>query len=92
MSVRIRLTRMGRRNRPYYRIAAYDNRTRRDGKAIEFLGTYDPLNPNPEEQYSLDNERIEYWMKVGAKPSETVASLIRKSGIAMPAKKGKAKA
>jgi len=92
VSVRIRLTRMGRKNRPYYRIGAYDNRTRRDGKAIEFLGTYDPMNPDPEKQYSLENERIEYWVSVGAQPSETVASLMRKSGIAMPARKGKKKA
>jgi len=89
VSVRIRRTRMGRKNRPYYRIGAYDNRTRRDGKAIEFLGTYDPMNPDPEKQYSLENERIEYWVSVGAQPSETVASLMRKSGIAMPARKGK---
>ena len=92
MSVRIRLTRMGRKNRPYYRVGAYDNRTRRDGEAIEFLGTYDPLNPDPAKQYTLKNERLEYWVSVGAQPSETVASLMRKAGIVMPAKTGKAKA
>ena len=91
MSVRIRLTRMGRKNRPYYRVGAYDNRTRRDGEAIEFLGTYDPLNPDPEKQYSLVNERVQYWVSVGAQPSETVASLMRKSGIPMPQKKAKKK-
>jgi small subunit ribosomal protein S16 len=80
---------MGRKNRPYYRIGAYDNRTRRDGKAIEFLGTYDPLNPDPEKQYSLDAERVAHWVSVGAQPSETVRSLMRKSGVAMPAKKAK---
>jgi len=89
VSVRIRLTRMGRKNRPYYRIGAYDNRTRRDGKAIEFLGTYDPLNPDEEKQYSMDNARMEYWVSVGAMPSETVASLMRKSGVKMPEKKAK---
>ena len=92
MSVRLRLTRMGRKNRPYYRIGAYDNRTRRDGKAIEFLGTYDPLNPEAEKQYTLDNERAAYWVSVGAIPSETVRSLMKKSGVAMPAKKAKKKA
>ena len=92
MSVRIRLTRMGRKNRPYYRIGAYDNRTRRDGKAIEFLGTYDPMNPDPEKQYTLENERLAYWVSVGAQPSETVRSLMRKSGVPMPVKKGKKKA
>ena len=89
MSVRIRLTRMGRKNRPYYRIGAYDNRTRRDGRAIELLGTYDPLNPDEEKQYSMDNARMEYWVSVGATPSETVASLMRKSGVKMPQKKAK---
>jgi small subunit ribosomal protein S16 len=89
VSVRIRLTRMGRKNRPYYRIGAYDNRTRRDGRAIEFLGTYDPLNPDAEKQYSMDNARMEYWVSVGATPSETVASLMRKSGVKMPEKKAK---
>ena len=92
MSVRIRLTRMGRKNRPYYRIGAYDNRTRRDGKAIEVLGTYDPTNPDPEKQYTLENERLAYWVSVGAQPFETVRSLMRKSGVPMPVKKGKKKA
>jgi len=86
VSVRIRLTRMGRRNRPYYRIGAYDNRTRRDGKAIEFLGTYDPLVEDEAKQSNVDAERISYWLSVGAKPSETVASIIKKAGIALPKK------
>ena len=89
MSVRLRLTRMGRKNRPYYRIGAYDNRTRRDGKAIEFLGTYDPLNPDAEKQYTIDAERAGYWVSVGAIPSETVRSIMRKSGVPMPEKKTK---
>jgi small subunit ribosomal protein S16 len=79
---------MGRRNRPFYRIGAFDNRTRRDGKAIEFLGTYDPMNGNPAEQVKLNTERIQHWLSVGAQPSETVGSFIRKAGIA-PAAKGK---
>lgn len=92
VSVRIRLTRMGRKNRPYYRIGAYDNRTRRDGRAIEFLGSYDPLVEDDEKQVTLVDDRIRHWLSVGAKPSETVASMLKKRGIEIPsqsaAKKG----
>ncbi len=80
---------MGRKNRPYYRVGAFDNRTRREGKAIEYLGTYDPLNPSEDAQYSLKEDRVKYWLSVGAQPSETVRSLIRKSGIELPQKKHK---
>ncbi len=86
MSVRIRLTRLGRRNRPFYRIGAFDNRTRRDGEMIEQLGHYDPLNKNEAEQVRLNEERIRYWLSVGAKPSETVASFLRKAKIEIPRK------
>ena len=88
MSVRMRLTRMGRKNRPFYRIGVFDNRTRRDGVPIEGLGTYDPINPKPEEQVRLKEDRIRYWLSVGATPSETVASMIRKAGIGLPPKRG----
>jgi small subunit ribosomal protein S16 len=83
---------MGRKNRPFYRIGAYDNRTRREGTPIEQLGTYDPINSDEAKQVSLDEERIRYWLSVGATPSETVASMIKKAGIEIPRKKsGKAK-
>lgn len=88
MSVRIRLTRMGRKNRPFYRIGAFDNRTRRDGAPVEELGTYDPINSKPEEQVRLKEDRIRHWLSVGAIPSETVASMIRKAGIELPPKRG----
>ena len=88
VSVRIRLTRMGRKNRPFYRIGAFDNRTRRDGAAIELLGTYDPVNKRPEEQVRLKEERIRYWLSQGAQPSETVASMLKKAGFELPPKKG----
>ncbi len=80
---------MGRRNRPYYRIGAYDNRTRREGTPIENLGTYDPLNQKEEEQVNINMERVKYWLSVGATPSETVASMIKKAGVTLPPKKGK---
>ena len=79
---------MGRKNRPFYRIGAYDNRTRRDGRTVEALGTYDPLNAKPEEQVKLKEERIRYWLSQGAQPSETVASMLKKAGIELRPKKG----
>ena len=79
---------MGRKNRPFYRIGAYDNRTRRDGAPIERLGHYDPLNPKEEEQVELKLDRIKHWLSVGAEPSETVASLVKKAGVELPPKRG----
>ncbi len=79
--VRLRLKRFGRRNRPYYRVCAFDQRTRRDGSAIEELGYYDPIEKDPEKAVKLEVERIKYWLRLGAQPSETVRSLIRKAGV-----------
>ncbi len=80
MSVRIRLKRMGRRHSPFYRIAAMDKRRARDSKVIELLGYYDPVNKDESMQYKLNVERIQYWISVGAQPSDTVRSLIRRAG------------
>ncbi len=82
MAVRIRMMRMGRKNRPYYRIGAFDAHEERDGSVIENLGTYDPLESNNEKQVTLKKERVEYWLSVGAKPTESVASVLKKLGIA----------
>jgi small subunit ribosomal protein S16 len=79
--VRIRLTRCGRRNQPYWRIGAFDSRTRRDGRPIEYLGSYDPHQEADEDKVSIDRERVEHWLSQGAQPTETVASLLRKQGI-----------
>jgi small subunit ribosomal protein S16 len=81
---------MGRKNRPFYRIGAYDNRTRRDGVAIEYLGTYDPVSGD-EAKVVLKEERIKHWLSVGAKPSETVASMLKRAGIEIPAKARKSR-
>ncbi len=81
MAVRIRLKRMGRRHRPFYRMVAIDQRKQRDGREIEELGYYDPINKDSEKQVSLKQDRIEYWLSVGAKPSETAHSILRRSGI-----------
>lgn len=84
MAVRLRLKRLGRKNRAFFRVAAFDSRTRRDGRAIEELGHYDPHMTDDIKKYSLNRERIEYWLSVGAKPSETVASILLQNGISIP--------
>ena len=74
--VSIRLNRQGTKNRPYYKIVVVDSHKRRDGAYIEQLGTYDPLVEGV--NYSIDLEKVDKWLKTGAKPSETVASIIKK--------------
>ncbi len=81
MSVKLRLRRMGNTNRPFYRVVAIDGRKRRDGRAIEELGWYDPNAKTIEKQISLNRERIEYWLSVGAQPSDTVGDLLKRNGI-----------
>lgn len=73
----IRLTRAGKRNRPYYRVVAIDHRAKRDGRPLELLGTYDPL-PSPP-AIALRTERIEAWQKDGARLSNAVRSLVRRA-------------
>lgn len=91
MAVRLRLTRMGRRNRPFYRICAFDARTARDGRSIEVLGHYDPLVSDQGKSSVVDAERASYWLSVGATPSETVASILKKHGVEIPKKTKKKK-
>ncbi len=81
LAVKIRLKRMGRRHRPFYRLVAIDKAKQRDGRVIEELGFYDPINKDAEKQLSLKQDRIEYWLSVGAKPSETVHGILRRNGI-----------
>ena len=83
MSVKLRLKRTGRKNLPCYRLNAIDSRAPRDGRIIEELGLYDPLQKQPDKQISIKRERIEYWLSVGAQPSKTVAGLLEKAGIAV---------
>ncbi len=80
MAVRLRLKRMGRRHRPFYRITAVDQRKKRDGKVIEELGHYDPLNTDESRKVVLNSDRIQYWLGVGAQPSDTVRGLIKHAG------------
>ena len=83
MAVRLRLKRFGRCHRPFYRLTAMDQRQARDGRAIEELGHFDPLVRDPDQQVSLKRERIEYWLSVGAQPTDTVRDLLRKNGIGL---------
>lgn len=80
MAVRIRLKRMGRTHRPFFRICAMDARAPRDGRVIEELGHYDPMVPDTDARAILNAERIDYWLNVGAQPTEKVKVLIRKYG------------
>ena len=81
MAVKLRLKRLGRRNGAFYRLNAIDGRTPRDGRVIEELGFYDPRNKDQAKQFDADIERCVHWLNVGAVPSETVSSLLKKKGV-----------
>lgn len=78
MAVRIRMKKLGRKHRHFFRIVAIDHRQPRDGRVIEELGSYDPHVPNTDDRVQLKPDRLKYWMSVGAKPSENVAILLKK--------------
>jgi len=78
VAVRIRMKRMGRKNRPYYRIVAIDSRQPRDGKVLEELGTYDPGIRETDKRVTLKPARVKHWISVGALPSEHVQVLLNK--------------
>ncbi len=80
MAVRIRLKRMGRKARPFYRLCAADVHAPRDGKVIEELGHYDPMVADTNARAILKSDRIDYWLSVGAQPSEAAKTLIKKYG------------
>ncbi|MHC4718166.1 MAG: 30S ribosomal protein S16 [Planctomycetota bacterium] len=86
MAVRLRLKRFGRRHRAFFRLNAVDSRRPRDGRVLEELGWYDPVADAPDKQVSLNRERIEYWLSVGAQPSDTVRDLLTRHGIAVKGK------
>jgi small subunit ribosomal protein S16 len=73
MSVSIRMARQGSKKKPFYRIVAADRRSPRDGRFIEQIGYYDPRKP----EFSLDYARYERWVKSGARPSDTVSTLVK---------------
>jgi len=78
LAVVIRLTRRGAKKKPFYRIVAADSRFPRDGRFLEILGTFDPLKE--EDNCKVDMEKASAWIAKGAKPSKTVASLLKKAG------------
>ena len=77
MAIKLRLTRMGTKKRPFYRIVATDSATRRDGRPLDYVGHYNPMT-NPAEVV-IDQEKVKKWLELGAEPSDTVKSLIKKS-------------
>ena len=79
MAVRIRLTRLGRKKKPFYRIIVADSQRARDGKFLDILGTYDPLQDPA--AIKIDNEKLEDWLGRGALPTTTVKSLIKKAAV-----------
>jgi small subunit ribosomal protein S16 len=74
------MKRMGRKNRPFYRLCAIDQRSTRDGRVLEELGHYDPMCRETDARVVLKGERIKYWISVGAQPSDNVSVLIKKYG------------
>lgn len=81
MAVKLRLKRMGRTNGPFFRLNAIDSRSPRDGRVIEELGYYDPRNKDQSKQFVAKLDRCRHWLDVGAQPSETVSSLLKKNGV-----------
>jgi small subunit ribosomal protein S16 len=81
MSVKLRFKRMGRTNRAFYRLSAIDSRSPRDGRVVEELGHYDPCEKDQAKQFVVKLERCRYWLDVGAIPSGTVSSLLKKNGL-----------
>ncbi len=77
MAVSLRLTRMGSKKRPFYRIVAIDSRSRRDGRYIELIGTYNPLTG----ERRVDSDIALKWLGEGARPSDTVKDLLSKEGV-----------
>lgn len=81
MAVKLRLKRFGRKNRPFYRLNAVDSRSPRDGRVIEELGHFDPIERDAAKQFVARLDRCQYWLDNGAIPSETVSSLLKRSGV-----------
>ena len=79
MAVKMRLTRMGRKKAPFYRVVVADSRSPRDGKVIDTIGTYNPLTTPAE--IKIDEEAAQNWLSKGAEPTDTVRNLLSKAGI-----------
>jgi small subunit ribosomal protein S16 len=81
MSVKLRLKRMGRSHAAFFRLNAMDSRSPRDGRVIEELGFYDPLVKDKSKRFVAKLDRCKHWLDLGAVPSETVSSLLKRSGL-----------
>ncbi|OPL15391.1 MAG: 30S ribosomal protein S16 [delta proteobacterium MLS_D] len=82
MATKIRLTRMGAKKKPFYRIVVADSQSPRDGRFIEIIGNYDPLQDPA--VINIKEDRVVEWLSRGAKPSRTVSNLLQKKGIPIP--------
>ena len=94
--VKIRLQKLGRRNRSYFRIVVADARVKRQGAYLEKLGQYDPIETNAEKQLTVNTERVKHWVGQGAQATEAVVNLLKKRGLNLydkptPKKEKKAK-
>jgi len=81
MAVKIRMTRMGRKKAPYYRVIVADSQYQRDGRFLEILGYYHPLKKEGEDQLKVNEDKALLWLSRGAKPSDTVRSILSRLGI-----------
>ncbi|MFO7716687.1 30S ribosomal protein S16 [Desulfosarcina sp.] len=79
MAVKIRLARHGAKKRPFYRIVAADSDSPRDGRFLEKLGTYNPLQDS--DQVALNMDRVKYWIEQGATPTDTVKTILKREGV-----------
>ncbi|MSO71553.1 MAG: 30S ribosomal protein S16 [Alphaproteobacteria bacterium] len=85
MPVRIRMSRAGKRSKPYHKIVVADGRSPRDGKFLEQIGSYDPLLPREhKDRVKVDLDRAKYWLSVGAQPSDRVAKFLATAGLLAP--------
>ena len=89
MAVKLRLKRMGAKQKPFYRIVAADSRSPRDGRFIETVGTYDPVKAD--NNITVKEDRVAYWLDNGAQPTDTVKSILSKSGVWATYKNSKVK-
>lgn len=92
MALKIRLQRHGASHRPFYRMVVTEAAARRDGRFVEVLGTYEPQAKRAEDELKVKLDRVDYWKSVGAKPTDTAASLIRKARREAPAEEAAAEA
>ena len=81
MAVKLRMTRIGRRHRPFFRINAIDSAAPRNGRILEKLGHYDPIEKKPEKQIVINLERVKYWLEKGAMPSDTISQILLRKGV-----------